>query len=1039
MKIHRLRVNLLDNPIGLGERVPELSWELDGSSCGHSRQIAYRVIVASSASGASAGEGDLWDSGRIESPETVFVRYGGRTLESRMRCFWTVRVWDESGDELQGGVGFWTMGLLDSGDWRARWIGLDTATDFPVDPLPGACWIWDDVEGAGAVEFEKIFSLPVSGDGSFWGLADDEAEVELNGVPVAHLPRAQGGTNLFPLPKPMAIRGLRAGENRLLVRAKKRHDRDPHAGVILRISTGIPGFPEIVTDATWCSHRAGKSTRLRELGSFGIHPWHLQNVAEYPNLRARYTRREFLARRGVGRATLYFSGLGLSEAWINGRRVGNEALSPHAADYNHRVFYRTFDVTDFIGEGENAIGCILGNGRFFAPRVRVPFPMEHYGCPKLLLQLEIEYADGSLDRIVSGEDWKITPDGAIGWNNEFDGESYDARKDDPMWSRPGYDDRTWVIPQIVAAPMGALAAQISAPIRVTETLAAKEVWETRYGSQIWDFGVNLVGWCRGTASGASGDKLTLRHAEGIETRDLLATENLRSAHCADEVILGEGDTPFEPKFTYHGFRYVEVIGKVEKLDLEARFAHDDVEPTGSFQCSNELLNRIVEASARGIRGNYRSMPTDCPQRDERMGWLGDRAGGAPGEMFLFDVSKLYRKWMDDIRLAQGANGCVPDIAPPFWRMYSDNVTWPSCVVFIPHWLHRHYGDTAVVDRNFDAITRWIGHLEGYLDGGLLSRDIYGDWCVPPESPHLIHSEREDRKTSPVILASAYLAKNLELASDLARRIGRPEFAARWLALRAEIGDALNARFFDPSTGRYDNGSQTAGLLPLAFGLTPPEHRRKSFDFLVSRITESGRPSLGTGLVGGQWLMRTLTAWGRPDIARALAVREEYPGWGYMIRKGATTIWELWNGDSAEPLMNSGNHVMLLGDLLTWIFEDVAGIQPAGPGFENIRLRPHFLFGEVSCSHHSIRGPIGSCWKISGDRVAWEVSLPPNTTASVELPASVAPSLKIDGLSPEIQAAQHPSSPFSWVKVPIGPGIHSLAFDLPGEFAKPLDC
>lgn len=1029
MKIQHLRVSLFENPVGLGEQEPDFSWELVDSSQGHSHQAACRVIVASSAAGAAAGLGNWWDSGRVESGNSAFVRYGGRPLESRMQYFWKVTVWDESGTELESRVAWWTMGLLDGKDWEAHWIGLDTPVEYPADPLPGAFWIWDGVAGPGEVEFSRTFSLPASGKGVLHGLADDEAEVEVNGVPVGQLPRAQGGYNLFPLPKPMAVAGLRAGENTLRIRAKKRHDRDPHAGVILRLSFGET---EIVTDRRWSSSRGGMSTGLRELGSFGVPPWHLQSVVEYPNLRARYVRREFSVGQKPERATLYFSGLGLSEAWINGRRVGSEVLSPHASDYHHRVYYRTFNVTDFLESGTNAIGCILGNGRFFAPRSRTPFPMEHYGCPKLLLQLEIQYPDGRIGHLVSNADWKITANGAIGWNNEFDGEEYDARRDDPAWTRPGYDDSSWSVPRMVAAPMGKLAAQTSAPIRVTEAFPAREVWETKYGSRIWDFGVNLVGWCRGIIRGPAGSKVSLRHAETLESSDLLATENLRSAHCTDEIVLREGETTFEPKFTYHGFRYVEVVGEAEHVDLEACFVHDDVERTGAFECSNDLVNRIVEAAARGIRGNYRSMPTDCPQRDERMGWLGDRAGGAPGEMFLFDVSKLYRKWMEDICLAQGANGCVPDIAPPFWRMYTDNVTWPGCVAFIPHWLHRHYGDTPVVERSFDALARWIGHLEGYLDGGLLDRDVYGDWCVPPESPHLIHSEREDSKTSPVILSSAYLAKSLEMAAAFALRTGRPELAGQWIARRTEIAHALNDRFFDPSTGCYDNGSQTACLLPLAFGLTPPEQESRVFDFLVSRITESGRPVLGTGLVGGQWLMRTLTARGRPDIALALVTREEYPGWGHMIKKGATTIWELWNGDNAEPLMNSGNHVMLLGDLMTWIFEDVGGIQPAGPGFESIRLRPHFLFDEVSCSHRSIRGPVSSCWKITGNKVAWEVSLPSNTKSWAELPASVARSLRLDGSTPQICAAGPSGSPFSWMKVALEPGTHSLAFDLPRE-------
>jgi alpha-L-rhamnosidase len=576
---------------------------------------------------------------------------------------------------------------------------------------------------------------------------------------------------------------------------------------------------------------------------------------------------------------------------------------------------------------------------------------------------------------------------------------------------------------------------MSDPIRVTETCAPVASWKTKYGTTIFDFGCNLVGWTKVVLRGAEGQRVFLRHAEELDSRDSLATENLRSALCTDTIILREGKTSHEPKFTYHGFRYVEVRGKVEVEAIEACFVHDDVAATGTFTCSNDLVNRIVEAAARGIRGNYRSMPTDCPQRDERMGWLGDRAGGAPGEMFLFDVSKLYRKWMDDIRLAQAPNGCVPDVAPPFWRMFSDNVTWPSCMVFLPHWLHRHYGDPGTAERNYEAMRKWLDHLSDYLDEGLIGRDVYGDWCVPPESPHLIHSEREDRKTHPTILASCYLARSLEFAAGLAEALGHKDDANKWREIRGEIREALNARFFDEARACYDNGSQTAALLPLAFGLAPEAHRKRIFEFLVSRITESGAPVLGTGLVGGHWLLRTLTAFGRPDIARDLVTREEYPGWGYMVKEGATTIWELWNGNTADPLMNSGNHVMLLGDLLTWLFEDVAGIQPLTPGFSEVRLRPHFLFDEVRCSHRSIHGPIESGWKIANNKVAWEVALPPNTTARIELPASVARSLEHDGGTSEVAPVVHSDGPFSMITLSVGPGRHSFRFDEPEEFAS----
>lgn len=1050
--IVHLRCSQFSNPVGLHTRRPEFSWELVGVDF----QKAWRIIVGEKQEEIAQGRGNLWDSGWQEGGETAFIPYEGTSLASRMNCFWKVLIKDQAGDVYESNIAHWSVGLLEESDWSAYWIGLDTAPEFPLDPFQGAYWIWDDKPHAGERTFEKEFVLESSATGWLWGLADDEAEVRINDQPVCQLLRAQGGFNLFPLPLPVKFT-LPAGKNRLTLAARKRHQRDPHAGVILRVMIGGEervvsmqglesrltrrqwmGGASLATDGTWQCRSDGELRTVKVLGSFGVEPWHLQNVTEYPSLPARYLRREFEAEGNVARATLYFSGLGLSEAWINGARVGDEVLSPHASDYHTNVFYRTFDVTDLLKEGTNAIACILGNGRFFAPRARVPFPMENFGCPKLRLQMEITYDNGRSMRLISDPSWNVSASGALGWNNEFDGEYYDARKDDPAWTCPGFaEDESWRPAQFVAAPTGKLLGQMSAPIRVSECLEPKNCWKTIYGTTIFDFGCNLVGWVRVVLKGQAGEMVTFRHAEEIESENTLAIENLRSALCTDTVLLKEGTTTYEPKFTYHGFRYVEVRGGVKIEQIVACAVNDDVLRSGLFSCSDKLVEQIVDAAVRGIRGNYRSMPTDCPQRDERMGWLGDRAGGAPGEMFLFDVSKLYRKWLDDIRLAQAPNGCVPDIAPPFWRMYSDNVTWPSCMVFLPYWLYRHYGDLPVAEKNYEAMKQWLHHLCGYLKDGLIERDIYGDWCVPPESPHLIHSEREDRKTHPAILASCYFARSLEYASEMAQAMGRMEEAFRWQKMRESVKEALNTRFFRHDLGCYDNGSQTASLLPLAFDLVPEHEQQRVFEFLVSKITESGEPRLGTGLVGGHWLLRTLTAFGRADLALALVVRETYPGWGYMIRQGATTIWELWNGDTAEPLMNSGNHVMLLGDLLPWLFEDVAGITPSAPGFAEVTFRPRFLFERLSFSHQSIRGKISSAWEIIDGKIYWSIEVPANVSAVIELPETLASNISLGGNSIALQPVDIEHNGTALQRLRVAPGNYE--FTLNNTVAMDFEC
>ncbi|MFZ4777589.1 MAG: family 78 glycoside hydrolase catalytic domain, partial [Terrimicrobiaceae bacterium] len=1050
MDIINLRCNHCKEPKGMDARYPSLSWEPHYPAGSSNAPKSWRVVVASTPAKLDAP--DLWDSGWIDREGAVLVEYAGLPLVSSQECHWQVIARDGSGQEMGKAASFWTMGLLERADWSAYWIGLDSAPEYPADPLLGARWIWDGNATSGGREFRASFDLDHDCEGTLWGLADDTAEVELNGIPIAQLARAQANFNLFPLPQAIGVKGLKAGRNHLLIRAKKLHDRDPYGGVIFRLLAGgqevaevqrtvgidfvgsmkshHEGGKSIVTDGSWLVRSGDTDVAVQELGSFGVPPWHMQSTLEYPNLPSRYLRREFHVTSPVRKATLSYSGLGLSVAYLNGIRIGEEELSPLATDYLKTVFYRTFDVTALILNGDNALGCILGNGRFFAPRTSVPVRMESYGCPKLLLQLDLLHADGSGSRVISDSQWKIRADGAIGWNNEFDGEYYDARKDDPSWTLPGHDDSLWGDAQIVCAPLGLLCAQSSNPIRKGDAFSPCESWETKYGTRIFDFGVNLVGWCRAKINGRAGAQLTLQFSEEIESRDALSLENLRSALCADHVTLREGITEFEPLFTYHGFRYLEVRGDYESIELAACFVHDEIAETGSFDCSDALVNQIVAAAGRGIRGNYRGMPTDCPQRDERMGWLGDRAGGAPGEMFLFDVEALYGKWLGDIRDSQAPSGAISDIAPPFWRMmYSDNVTWPSCLGFISHWLYRHYGDVAILRQNFEALRSWLTNMSQYLEGDLLSRDIYGDWCVPPESPHLIHSERADRKTSATMLASSYFSRNLELGASFARELGHHDLAEAWSACRTRIAAALNAKFYDPETGAFDNGSQTAALLPLAFDLVPTGNRKKVFDYLVSRITETGAPILGTGLVGAQWLMRTLTAHGRADLAAALIKRDEYPSWGYMIRKGATTIWELWNGDTAEPHMNSRNHVMLLGDLLSWLYEDVAGIQPRAAGFSQIGLRPHFVFDAVSCSHRTVHGTVSSGWTTTNDTIRWHISLPVGTTTECELPAACRDSLRVN--DEVIPLRELSTEEGRLVQATLPPGQYTLVFQRPG--------
>jgi alpha-L-rhamnosidase len=705
-------------------------------------------------------------------------------------------------------------------------------------------------------------------------------------------------------------------------------------------------------------------------------------------------RREFEVPEKVIRATAYVSGLGLFEFYLNGVKVGDHVLEPALTDYDKRVFYVTFDVTSLLQKGVAAAGVVLGNGRYFAPRMTVPTDTRTFGYPKVLLQIRIECEGGTATEVVSDQSWRVTTDGPIRANNEYDGERYDARKEMAGWNRAGFDDSGWENAQLVTPPKGHLAGQMIEPIRVTETIRPVAVTNPQPGVFIYDMGQNMVGWCRLTVSGPRGIEVALRHSEALREDGTLYLDNIRSANVTDTYILkGHGVEVYEPRFTYHGFRYVEIKGFPGTPGLEAlqgKIVHDAVGKAGDFSCSSPVLNQIYRNVVWGVRGNYRSIPTDCPQRDERQGWLGDRSAESRGETYLFDVAALYGKWLADMEDAQLETGSVPDVAPAFWPIYSNNVTWPSSTIIIPGGLYDQYADLRILEKHYGSMKKWIDFMSGFIKGDLMPRDTYGDWCVPPEAQELIHSQDPRRKTAGELIGTAYFCHDLRLMARYATLLGKAEDVKKYNDKAEVMMHAFNQRFFHPDTHLYDNGSQTSSVLPLAFGIVPEGEQQAVFDRLVEKIMGEGQGHIGTGLIGGQWLMQVLSDNGRADVAYALASQKTYPSWGYMIEKGATTIWELWNGDTAAPAMNSHNHVMLVGDLITWLYEYLAGIgpDPGLPGFKHVLMRPHVEAGLQSAraTHQSPYGLIASNWKMQNGRFSWDVTVPPNTTATLWVPA-----------------------------------------------------
>nr|MBB6148610.1 hypothetical protein [Mucilaginibacter sp. SP1R1] len=613
IELQNLKCEILQNPLGIGTTHPSLSWQIT-SDVRNTNQTAYQIIVASSAAKLAAGQGDLWDSHKIVSGQSVMVTYTGKALLSRVACYWKVKVWTNNGQSKWSKSAQWSEGLIAATDWKAHWIGYDK------------------------------------------------------------------------------------------------------------------GFP-------WDS------------------------VSKFSRLSARYYRKQFELKKNIKRATVYIIGLGHYELYVNGSSIGDRVLAEPPTDYTQSVKYSTYDVTSNIKQGVNAIATVLGNGRFFTMRPKYkPKKIKEFGFPKMLLQLEVEYTDGTRQLITSDGSWKFTADGSIRTNNEYDGEEYDATKELPGWNKPGFDDNEWLKASLVEAPGGRIEAQMNEPVKVMATVKPVGITQLKPDTWIMDMGQNFAGWVQMRVKGNPNDKVTLRYAETLQPNGELYVANLRDAKVTDIYTLkGGGEEIWHPVFVYHGFRYVEISGypgKPELTDFEGQVVYDAMATTGHFETSNELINQIYHNAYWGILSNYKGMPIDCPQRNERMPWLGDRAVGSLGESFVFANGNLYAKWLDDIAESQKPDGAIPDVAPAYWNYYSDNVTWPGTYILVADMLYNQFANKEPIEKHYASMKKWMDYMRSrYMKGYIITKDKYGDWCVPPESPELIHSRDSSRNTDGQLIAT----------------------------------------------------------------------------------------------------------------------------------------------------------------------------------------------------------------------------------------------------------------------------------------------
>jgi alpha-L-rhamnosidase len=714
---------------------------------------------------------------------------------------------------------------------------------------------------------------------------------------------------------------------------------------------------------------------------------------EAGRLSARYFRKEFSITKKVKSATAYIMGLGLYELYINGKKVGDQVLAPTPTDYTQNIKYNVFDVTSLLTEGKHAIGVILGNGRFYAMRQAKPYKVKSFGFPKMQFQVLITYTDGSSETIKTDDSWKGTAEGPITANNEYDGEEYDARKELTGWSSVGFNDANWLKAQYVQEPGGTYEAQLNANMKVMQDLNPVAITKKADGKYIIDYGQNFSGWVKMKVNGVAGTKVTLRFAESLEENGELFTTNLRDAKSTDVYILKGGATEeWEPKFTYHGFRYVEVSGYpgvAAKDNFTGRLVYDDLATVGSFNSSNSLLNQIYKNSWWGIASNYKGMPVDCPQRNERQPWLGDRPISAYGESFLFDNTNFYIKWLEDIRLSQKEDGAIPDVAPAFWRYYSDNISWPGTYLFIADMLYQQTGDIRVLKDHYPSMKKWMDYMQSRYKNneGIITKDSYGDWCFPPKTIEEGRGKIADKKYPSALISSSYYYHLLNMMARFSELTGNEKDKSYFIDFAAQIRKDFNKKYYH-SEGYYGSNSLTDNLLGMYFGLVEDINKEKLANRIVEIVEKENNGHLSTGVIGTQWIMRTLTNLGRTDLAYKLATKKTYPSWGYMIENGATTIWELWNGNTAHPKMNSQNHVMMLGDLLIWYYENLAGIKSADAGFKQIEMKPEMIDGLnfVNASYQTPFGEVKSHWTKSKNTFDWKITVPVNTKAKVYLPA-----------------------------------------------------
>jgi alpha-L-rhamnosidase len=993
------------DPEGLATDQPRFGWwlgALDPAARGLS-QSGYRLRVASRLELLEQDQPDLWDSGYVPARESVDIAYGGEPLRSGQEAYWQVQVTDGNARaSAWSAPARFSLGLLHPEDWSAQWIGFDGPLAGQSTPFGSAAWLGfpGGMLEAPATTCRFEFDFAVSEELAAARLrisADDQWRLFLDGAEVS---ASDGLTDAWRRVRALELDGARtAGQHRLEVLVT--NSKPGPAGLLLSLdlTAGDGTVTRLVSGPGWrVAPEGGQAQPAPVLGAYGLAPWGtLATGLHLPP--ARLLRCGFELKQPPSRATLHWTALGAVDVRLNGKWVSDGRLTPGWTDYKKRVLARSADVTGLLNPGANALAALLADG-WYAGYVGYGGQRDHYGpSPRLSLELHLEFADGSRQTLLSDGDWRA----ATGQVLEADllmGETWDARLEPLGWERPGFDDSGWSPVDLGAPLTPRREPHPGPPVRAVATFTPVASWKLGPGRFAFDLGQNIAGVARLQVAAQPGQRFTLRFAERLDERRELYTQNLRGARATDVFIArGAGREVFEPRFTFHGFQYVEVDGLDPALesapaDLLVGVALSSDTPYGSeFWCSEPALERLVENIRWTQRMNFIDVPTDCPQRDERLGWTGDALAYGVTAAWNADVRAFFGKWLTDLSDAQRADGQFPMVAPLLVAGDDGGPAWADCGAILPWELYSIYGDRRMLERQYPAMQRYLDFLvarSGPERTPPAEFHCFGDWV------HL------DAPTPPQLIYLAYFARSAECLASTARALHAPKDAARYQTLWSEVRAAFQRTCVE-ADGHLTGNSQCGYALALAFDLLDEPQRSQAASFLAADIEARGL-RFNTGFVGTAVLLQALEKAGRRDLAAALVLRREYPSWLFAVEQGATSIWERWDGWTPErgfqdPGMNSFAHYAF-GCVGRWLFESLVGISIAPVGHQRLRLTPAPIDGLTSAGarYDSIRGPVTCAWERTPAGLVIEVNVPPNLMAALRLPcdASVSPSVTESG-------------------------------------------